>query len=142
MPIHVGLTEGPNVYGLEEGRVSLYVGHIDHEEPKFQDSYLYLRWFVIEGRKIGTPKSYRLHMGIGDLTEVEITKFEYAKQETTVCFRLQGSEGKLTIPNQDSLVDGRLNYASIDEAVATVYNFFGEGKNDMRPQGRDEYYKK
>ncbi|MEK6899522.1 MAG: hypothetical protein AABX05_00195 [Nanoarchaeota archaeon] len=140
MAITISLTEGPNVKGLGEGRIPFYVGNLDLDnEPVFLESYL--RWIVIEGRRIGTPKSYRLHMGLGELTEGEITKFEYTATETIFYFKIRDSEGRLNIPNQDSNLEGRIHYGSIDEAVSTVFNLFGTGYNDMRPNGFEDYYR-
>ena len=99
-------------------------------------------WLVIEGKKIGTPRSYRLHMGSHDspLDEAEITRFEYTKEETTVDFRYQGKEGKFILSNTSP--EGRFNHGNIDEKIDTVYNFFGcEETTGMRPAGCDEYFR-
>ena len=134
MPIEVYLAEGPNVQGLPEGRNPLYVGYSRREQD--------LIWHVIEGRKIGTPRSYRFHIGIGiqegPLEEAEIIRFEHTRERTTVDFRFHGSNGQLNISNTSNV--GRFSYENIDEKVDTVYNFFGDGKTDMRPSGCEEYY--
>ncbi|GEM_PF-3514524 len=142
MPLEIHLTEGPNVLGLSEGRCALYVGY------SYQGDNLIFR--VIEGRKVGTPRSYRLHIGdvtkcleggddIAPLEEAEITRFEYTKQETVVSFRFKGEDGKLTISNT-SREGSRYKHGSIDKTIETVYNFFGDGRGDMKPSGSEEYY--
>lgn len=52
---------------------------------------------------------------------------------------LQGKIGKLIILNTSE--ESRDIYGNIDEIVETAYNFFGDGKTDMKPNGCDEYYK-
>ena len=133
MAIEIYLTEGPNIKGLLDDRRPLYVG--------YNDSGNYLAWCVIEGRTIGTPKSYKLHVGNHGfpLEETDITRVEYTKKEIVVNFIFRDKDGKLTVSNTSNI--GRYVHNGFDEAVKTIYNFFGDGKTDMRPNGCDEYYK-
>ncbi|MEK6849931.1 MAG: hypothetical protein AABY01_05180 [Nanoarchaeota archaeon] len=138
MPIELHLTEGPNIDGLSSDRIPLYVGHFPNYLPN-------LGWLVIEGKKIGTPKSYKLHIGSSEaeeaaiFNEAEITRFDYTPKETIIRFKFNNSTGKIMIPNISSC--GRFVHGSIDETVDTVYNFFGDGKTDMKPANSSEYYK-
>lgn len=136
MSISIHLTEGPNVLGLLEGRVSLYVGYDYHQaEPA---------WIVIEGRKIGTPREYKLHLqqdGEKSLVEAPMTRFEYTLERTTLDFVFKGSAGKLIISNTSNSVSFLQNGQETNKE--TVYNFFGDGKCDMRPSSKiaAEFYK-
>lgn len=132
MSLEIFLTEGPNVVGLSEDRVAFYVGYRVRKED--------LAFFVIEGRKTGTPSSYNFHFGeLGKpLEQAEITKFEYTQEKTVVYFELRGLPGNLDISNFSS--KARYRHGTIDENVENVYNFFGDGKNDMRPSNWKEYF--
>ena len=130
MPLEIHLTEGPNVHGLSEDRVALYVGYHPDE----------MIFYVIEGRKVGTPSSYKFHVGelAGSLEEAVITRFEYTTEKTTVDFELKGLPGRLAISNTSD--QGEYRHGTIEEAVESVYNFFGDGKNDMCPSNWKEYF--
>src|SRR5438045_492328 len=118
MSIEITLSEGPNIIGLAENRDRLYIGYCyrDHD----------LIWRVIEGKRIGTPATYKLHIGThgAPLQEAAITRFEYTPQETTIEFLLDENPGKLVISNTKDL--GRYQHKTIDEEIENVYNFFGE----------------
>ena len=130
MPLEIHLTEGPNVHGLSKDRVELYVGY--HPEDMI--------FYVIEGRKVGTPSSYKLHVGelAGSLEEAVITRFEYTTEKTTVDFELRGLPGTLAISNTSD--EARYAHGTIKEALESVYTFFGDGKNDMQPSNWRDYF--
>ena len=130
MPLEIHLTEGPNVIGLSKDRVALYVGYYPED----------MIFYVIEGRKVGTPSSYKLHVGelAGSLEEAVITRFEYTTEKTTVDFELRGLPGTLAISNTSD--QGKYAHGAIEEAVESVYNFFGDGKNDMHPSNWKDYF--
>lgn len=132
MPLEIFLTEGPNVIGLAQDRVALYVGYCERGED--------LAFCVIEGRKIGTPNSYKLHLGeLGKpLEEANITRFEYVKQTTVVDFILKNVSGRLRISNTSD--KARNIYGNLDEALENVYNFFGDGKTGMFPSDWKDYF--
>lgn len=130
MPLEIHLSEGPNVVGLSKDRVALYVGY--HPEEMI--------FYVIEGRKVGTPSSYNFHVGglDGFLEEAVITQFEYTKEKTVVNFELKGLPGTFDISNTSD--KARYAHGTIEEAVESVYNFFGDGKNDMHPSNWKDYF--
>lgn len=132
MPLEIHLSEGPNVVGLSPGREALYVGFCYHGED--------LIWRVIEGRKIGTPSSYRLHIGRqgNHLEEVEIIRFEYTKEKTVVDFQLKGIPGTLTFSNTSD--EATYRHGALEETIDNVYNFFGDGKTGMFPSDWKDYF--
>jgi len=131
MPLEIHLTEGPNVVGLSKDRVALYVGYIDRDDD--------LLFSVIEGRKVGTPSSYKLHVGeLGrSLEEAVITKFEYTTERTVVHFELRCLPGNLAFSNTSK--EGKYLHGGREESIESVYNFFGDGKHDLRPSNWAEY---
>ena len=140
MLLELHLTEGPNIIGLPEGRTLFYVGHSIRES---KDPF---KWILIEGKKIGTPKSYGLHIGEnGPLFEqAEITRFEHTKERTVIYFNLRGKEGILGISNNSprgDFVYDRFEKPQM-QLIESVYNFFGNrSATGMVPEGCEEYYK-
>ena len=130
MSLEIYLTEGPNVQGLDEDRVSLYVGYSyrDGEVSSVDSKEPCLVWRVIEGKKIGTVSSYKLHIGEHGkpLEEAEISRFEYTPEKTTVDFQFEGTLGTLTISNKSNL--DHYHHGDIDEILQHCYNLFRHEK--------------
>ena len=141
MPLTIHLTEGPNVHGLPDDRTPLYVGHY-----VLGNNLVFL---VLEGKKVGTPRSYKLHVGnlsseleddeIAPLVETEITLFTHTSPETIIDFTHQGTLGRLVLSNTSPRA--HYSHGSIDTAVETTYNLFGprEASLSLLPQGIDHY---
>ncbi len=137
MPLEIHLTEGPCVMGLDKDRIGLYVGYCYREAEEGEP----LVWRVIEGKKIGTVSSYKLHIGEHGkyLEEAEITRFEYTKKTTMVDFLFQGTIGKLTISNTEDISSDGFVHGTIDEKLNHSYNYFGNGSGN--PCELEDLYK-
>src|SRR3989344_1058791 len=137
MPLEIFLTEGPCVIGLDKDRIDLYVGYCYREAEENRP----LVWRVIEGKKIGTVSSYKLHIGEHGkhLEEAEITRFEYTKKTTIVDFLFQGTIGKLTISNTEDISSDRFVHGTINEKLDHSYNYFGNGSGN--PCELEDLYK-
>jgi len=135
MSLEILLTEGPNIMGLSKERTAFYVGYQYNPDNE-------LEWYVLEGKKAGTPKFYKFHVGThGEkLEEAEITKFEYTKESTTINFKLKNKEGKLTISNNSR--EGEYKLSESSSVIETVYNFFAENEVSlgMKPQDWQEFF--
>ena len=109
--------------GLDKDRVALSVGYCYRDAEEGEP----LVWRVIEGKKIGTVSSYKLHIGEHGKTleEAEITRFEYTKERTVIDFLYQDKIGKLALSNTDVNSD-RYVHGTIDEVLDQSYNHFGE----------------
>lgn len=141
MPLEIYLSEGPNVEGLSEGRVALYVGYSNCEPGEVTTRGKV--WWVIEGRKIGTPLSYHLHVGNhgNPLTEAMITQFEHTTLDTSLDFILDDNNGRLMISNVSP--QGHYYYQHNDGKgqIQTVYNFFGQrSATSLMPTNDEDYF--
>lgn len=118
--------------GLPEDRGPLFVSYFKLGDREF--------WQVIEGKKIGTPKSYKLHVGCeSELEKAEIMRFEYTRQKTTIDFKLRDKDGTLVISNESDA--GKYSFGGLDEVVDVVYNYFGdENAQGMMPSRCEEYF--
>ncbi|MDP3734512.1 MAG: hypothetical protein Q8R37_04750 [Nanoarchaeota archaeon] len=142
MSLEIYLSEGPNVEGLSEGRIALYVGYSDSEPGKVTTRGKV--WWVIEGRKIGTPLSYKIHVGNHGtpLTEAIITKFEHDPLGTSLDFILEDTKGRLMISNISP--HGHYCYYQHHNRkgqIQTVYNLFGSREaTALMPNGVRDYF--
>jgi len=152
MPLEIFFTYGgPHVFRLNQDRVALFVGQMKNFDllrdkqllsflPKLDGHNNELYWIVVEGKKEGTPKSYRLHLGPSrELKEADVRGFDYTPNRTLIKFILSSKIGQLTISNASP--DSICEYNGLEQRVDNIYSLFGmKQASPMLPQGCEQYF--